>query len=463
MVTTRLQERLGLDTPNSSSVEETSNATVSPSVSRATRKRTASKIETPKSAAKTRAAKISVETDQTPQPPQSQIDTPPTTNKQDLPERLKSPVEFYTPAVAKTPANKRRRFESDEPEDSILDTFQTPAEYPRTRDAATEDDDSDAAPEVVSTRSSARRARNTPGSSSKGSSSKRRKTATPTSPYKASNLAPGSDTIDVARPNSTSDGAVAQTSENAVVRGQSTTEQAPETDFTATTAEDKDQNDPVANAVDNPTLTDSDTTITAQPNSADKPSASLPGGADQSAVTQVEDRGTIVVEPTVDIETLNDQESKGANGDTAPSSSSARTGQDKASSNVQSETLSPSPTPPLPVPAVTNPTITTAAAAVAAAGPKQSIPLSYIRSTAHPRSHTTSAHPSTVVKKAKTAKTSTIFTRRQPASALLREHLPNPNPKPSSLQDFRSRMFNRHARSANFGAPGQKRVKFVGA
>ncbi|KAK6381957.1 hypothetical protein LTS17_003842 [Exophiala oligosperma] len=459
MVTTRLQERLGLDTPNSSSVEDTSNSTASPSVSRASRKRSARGNETPKDSAKARASQSSLETEQTSlQPSQSQIDTPVTTNEQNLLERLKSPVEFYTPAPAKTPTNKRKRFDSDEPEDSILDMFQTPAEYPRARDVATEeeeqgDDDSDAAPEVVSTRSSARRTRYPPGSASKSSGIKRRRTATLTGQDKGSDPASGSGLIDVVKPNSTSIKTTTEGDDYVDVHDPATsTEQAPEGDVPATNSEDKDQIESVANTVDNQILTDSDTTVTALP------STSLPNGEeeDQSAVAEVEDTSTAVVERTFNGETLDDQRPRESNDheDDPSSSSAARTDQrDKASSHVQFETTTPSSRPRSPIAAVTNPTTTTAAA------PKQSVPISSIRSTvAHPQSQTNSSHQ---FKKAKTAKSLKISARRQPASALVHQHLPKP--KPTSLQDFRSRMFNRHARTTKFGAPGQKKVKFVSA
>jgi hypothetical protein len=483
MVTTRLQEKLGQETPNSSGTENISSAKGSPSVSRASRGRGTPRKAEPKNATASKSSsKVSVEIG--PSPLAQQHATPGPDDRKELPERLKSPSTFYTPG--KTPAaNKRKRFASDEPEeDSILDTFKTPAEYPRTHNeipsTEDEDDDDDDAPEVLSSKTTPLKARGAPTTrSGRGSGRKRRKAATDVADNDSS-------TIDVARTQPTPDEALAEAEAEA--------NEGVSSDATA-----------VGDQVD-ATRIPSNTTTTNQPmeetNAAISHEEALATAAPSAAVDSVDDHqstgvedhpdaleDTITIMSVPEATDMDSQRKTAAATADADKLESTETTVEHMSSTLDSATIpasapnadaepevetkakvsAPSSTrlPPLqelpsdsapaprPEPSATNLNTTSLPSS-------EHIPTSAIRTsaiTAKPQSH---SHSNPTLNKAKSVKkTSSMSTRQQPASALLREHLPKPKPTP--LQDFRSRLLNRHPRTTNFGPPGHKRVKFVGA
>ncbi|KAK5266192.1 hypothetical protein LTR99_008191 [Exophiala xenobiotica] len=486
MVTTRLQEKLGQETPNSSGTENISSAKGSPSVSRASRGRgTPTKTEPKNATASKSSSKISIEIG--PSPLSQQHATPGADDRKELPERLKSPSTFYTPGKTPT-ANKRKRFASDEPEeDSILDTFKTPAEYPRTHNeipsTEDEDDDDDDAPEVLSSKTTPLKARGAPTTrSGRGSGRKRRKAAT--------DVADDSSTIDVARTQPTPDEALAEAeaeanggvSSDATAVGDqvdatripsnTTTTNQPmeETNAAISHEEPLAIADPSAavDSVDDPQsasledLPDSleDTiTIMSVPEATDMDSqrktAAAAADADklESMETPVEHMSSALDSaiipgsaPNADADAGPEVETEGKV--SAPSSTRLPPSQELPSDSAPAS---------LPEPSATNLNTTSHSSS-------EHIPASAIRTTAitaTPQSNSHS-HSNLNLNKAKSVKKiSSTSTRQRPASALLREHLPKPKPTP--LQDFRTRLLNRHPRTTNFGPPDHKRVKFVGA
>ncbi|KAK7895087.1 hypothetical protein LTR67_005826 [Exophiala xenobiotica] len=484
MVTTRLQEKLGQETPNSSGTENISSAKGSPSVSRASRGRGTPRKTEPKNATAVKSSsKISIEIG--PSPLAQQHATPGADDRKELPERLKSPSTFYTPG--KTPApNKRKRFASEEPEeDSILDTFKTPAEYPRTHNeipsTEDEDDDDDDAPEVLSSKTTPLKARGAPTTrSGRGSGRKRRKAAT--------DVANDSSTIDVARTHPTPDEALAEAeaeanegvSSDATAVGDlvdatripsnTTTTNQPieETDAAISHEEPLAIADPSAavDSVDDPqsaSLEDhpdslEDTiTIMSVPESTDMDSqrktAAAAADADklESMETPVEHMSSALDSAIIP--------GSAPNADAGPEVETEDKVSAPSSTSLPPSQALPSDSAPasLPEPSGTNLNTTSHSYS-------EHIPASAIRTTsitAKPESHSHSLSNPSLSKAKSVMKTSSISARQQPASALLREHLPKPKPTP--LQDFRSRLLNRHPRTTNFGPPGHKRVKFVGA
>ena len=461
MVTTRLQEKLGHETPNSSTVENTSSAKGSPSVSRASKGRGTPRKTEPKSATASKSSRVSVEIGPS---PLAQHATPAPDDRKELPERLKSPSTFYTPG--KTPANKRKRFASDEPEDSLLETFKTPAEYPRTHNEipSTEDEDGDDdAPEVLSSKATPQKARGAPTRAGRGSGRKRRKAATDVA--NDSSVVFESDTIDVARTQPTLDEVLAEAEAEA--------NEGVSSDATAV----GDQGDATripTTTTDQP-VEETNAAISREEASASADPSAAVGSVDDSQSTRLEDQpdaqeDTITVKSVPEAADMDNQRKTAA--DAADKLESTETPVEHMSSTPDNVTVpgpeaetepeakvpalsstttlqEPSDSAPLPEPSATNPTTTSLSS--------EHIPTSAIRTTAAKKPQASHSN----LNKAKSAKTSSISTRQQPASALLHEHLPNP--KPTSLHDFRSRLLNRHPRITNFGPPGHKRVKFVGA
>ncbi|KIW49732.1 hypothetical protein PV05_11382 [Exophiala xenobiotica] len=462
MVTTRLQEKLGHETPNSSGIENTSSAKGSPSVTRASKGRGTPRKTESKSATASKSSRVTIEIGPS---PLAQHATPAADDKKELPERLKSPSTFYTPG--KTPANKRKRFASDEPEDSILETFKTPAEYPRTHNEipSTEDeDDDDDAPEVLSSKATPQKARGAPTRAGRGSGRKRRKAATDVA--NDASIILESDTVDVARTQPTLDEALAE-AEAEVNEGVASD---------ATAVGDQVDATHIPTTTTNPPLEETNAATSHEAASASADTSAAVDSVDDPQSTSLEDRpealeDTITVKSVPEAADMDCQRKTAADADKLESTEtpdehlsstpdSATVPGPEAEAEPERETKVPAPSStitlqepsdsaPLPEPSATNPTTTSLSS--------EHIPTSAIRTTAQkPQSQSHSN-----LNKAKSAKTSSISTRQQPASALLHEHLPKP--KPTSLHDFRSRLLNRHPRTTNFGPPGHKRVKFVGA
>ncbi|KAI1607981.1 hypothetical protein EDD37DRAFT_644209 [Exophiala viscosa] len=456
MVTTRLQEKKSHDTPEPSTAVDLSTNTEQQTPSNPSKKRSTPRTKATQNVDAQKSLKKSARTEDS---SLLDDDATPMANNKTVPIRQKPTESFFTPA--QTPANKRKRFTSEELEDSTLDTFETPAEHPQSRPEQIEEEhDDDDAPEVVSSKSAAAQIR---GLRSRGLSTpgnKRRKTA---KNQKSAEPVPVSDTIEVvstpATPAKKPDQDEEQETDDTIVNDQSEAEvpsvqtedeSIPQTITVSETIivetaslkpDEEDQTQSPAPVVDDASETIDETA----------PTTVLPTATEEPEAEPSTDHATLD-DPTIPEETSAAAQPESVSEESAPN--------DLASSTVR-EHISASPTIPETQDAFLNHTSSQLTTSTPKSTAKRA-PEPQPQSRHRPNSR--SSLPNRPTKLSKPSKPSSSNLSPQERVALLRGHRPGQKPKAtSSLEAYRNRILDRHPRTSAWGAPGQRKVKFLGA
>lgn len=459
MVTTRSQEKRGHDTPEPSSiVVDISAAPESKTPSTASKKRTTPRAR----AAQDTDARKGLEKDA--ESAKSSLvqddDATPTANNKTVPYRQKATESFFTPA--QTPANKRKRFTSEELEDSTLDTFETPAEHPQSRHeyaTTTEEehaDDDDDAPEVVSSKTAAEqvRALRSRGPSSAGR--KRRRTA-----VDQESFALESDTIEVLSTTGTTNEKPVQvgTDEAALLSDGTAMNDQPGAEVTTVQVDEES-----THQAENTNASIIVETATTEHEKDDQ--TQEPPPASDDATKPVDDEETTPTPATEEKEARPSDDQTPLNGVPLPDQTTnevqpqdepeASPSNDLTSSAVPKHTSAlPSSAPETqgtPDTTFAQPTVPTPSPGAAKSAPEPS------------PHHRPLSGSSLLERKANPPKPSSSILSQRQRAAILREHRPAQKPlTTSSLDAYRSRVLDRHPRTSAWGAPGQRKVRFVGA
>ncbi|KAK4945419.1 hypothetical protein LTR10_015314 [Elasticomyces elasticus] len=445
MVTTRSQEKKSTDTPEPSIVVNISTSTEQQTPSIQPKRRS-----TPRVKASQDDTQKSPKTSAVPEKASPiEDDATPTANNKTVPIRQKPAEPFYTPA--QTPANKRKRFTSEELDESTLDTFETPAEHPQTRPDVTieeehDDDDDDDAPEVVSSKTAAEQVRALRNRTPSSAGRKRRKTALDQVPAE-----PASDTIEVV-------------STPATPAKEPVQDEAKESDGTAVNDQPEVEVSPslLEDERTPQTITVSETIIveTASPKPNEEDQTEIPERVLDNATEADDDTASATVPPT-STEELQDQPSddqlavndapltKPTTADVQPENEpEVSVPDDQASSTILEHTSTPSTVVEI------------------SAQPTISPPPSAARPAPEPQAqlrHQPSSRSSLTNRTTTAPKPPSSILSPRGRVALLHGRRPQKSKPTSSLTAYRSRILNRHPRTSTWGAPGQRKVRFVGA